>query len=208
MNVILCNGSLKGQKSASGLIIRSLQKRLSGQTPVKELNLGKGPFQEVLEADALVFVSPLYADALPSHTVRALRALEALFHKSPEKCRLVYAVVNSGFYEGRQNRLALEMFRCWSIRAGLTWGQGVGVGGGPMLTAIETIPEGHGPGKNFTQAMDILSQNIQAGAGGEDLLIDPNFPRILYKAAAEIGWRKQAAGNGLRKKDLNRKPGE
>lgn len=46
---------------------------------------------------------------------------------------IVYVLTNCGFIEGHQNALNLEQYECWTERAGLTWGGGVGIGGGVVL---------------------------------------------------------------------------
>jgi len=108
---------------------------------------------------------------------------------------LVYAIVNNGFYEGRQNVTALDMMRNFCDRAGLAWGQGVGVGAGGMAGAA---PVGHGPMKNLGSALDLLAENILGNNSAEDYIFEPNFPRFLYKASAHVGWKMQARKNGLK----------
>ena len=68
----------------------------------------------------------------------------------------VYAVVNCGFYEGRQNSLAIAMMENWCHRAGLRWGQGLGIGAGGMLAGIRNVPLGSGPKKNLGRALEQL----------------------------------------------------
>ncbi|MDD3225429.1 MAG: hypothetical protein PHX70_12160 [Clostridium sp.] len=36
----------------------------------------------------------------------------------------------------------------------------------------------------------------------ENIFITANFPRFLYKFAAQMGWQKDIKKNGLRRKDL------
>ena len=35
--------------------------------------------------------------------------------------------------------------------------------------------------------------------------VSPAFPRLLYKLAAQSGWREEIRKNGLRSKDLSRR---
>lgn len=37
---------------------------------------------------------------------------------------------------------------------------------------------------------------------GENIFIEPNFPRFAYKLAGEMNWRKAIRASGLRRKDL------
>lgn len=45
----------------------------------------------------------------------------------------VYCLVNCGFYEGHQNKLAIEMMGNWCEKAGIKWGEEVGIGAGGMI---------------------------------------------------------------------------
>lgn len=88
----------------------------------------------------------------------------------------VYVITNNGFFEGRQNNLALEMMKNFCIYAGLVWGQG-------LL-------------KRLGLALDALAENILGGKTAEDFIFQPPIPRFLYKAAAHMGWRMEAKKMG------------
>lgn len=89
------------------------------------------------------------------------------------------------------------------FKSGLKWGQGLGIGGGGMMTAIKNVPIGQGPKKSLGKAFRELANNILNGTSQENIFISPNFPRILYKLAAEMEWRKAIKANGLKRKDLS-----
>lgn len=111
-------------------------------------------------------------------------------------------MVNCGFYEGHQNKLALEMMENWCVKARLKWGQGIGIGAGGMLSGLKNVPIGHGPKKNLEKAFNQLTNNILNSSSEENIFVNANFPRILYKFAAEMGWRQAIKANGLKRKDL------
>lgn len=125
-----------------------------------------------------------------------------LFASIKEKEIIVYSLVNCGFYEGHQNELAIEMMENWCAKAGLKWGQGIGIGVGGMLPSLKRIPMGHGPKKNLQKAFKQLANNILKCTSEENIFITANFPRVLYKLAAEMGWRQSIKANGLKRKDL------
>lgn len=208
MNIALINGSPKHTGSASGVLLEELKGLLAGET-IAELNL-HGPVipeslpAELFRQDALVFAFPLYVDGIPSHLLRCLIKLEELF-RGGEAHPTVYAIVNCGFYEGTQNRHALRMMQCWCERAGLKWGRGVGAGSGGMIAGLSKVPPGKGPKKNVSTALAQLAGSIRGLSGGENMLVNPNFPRIAYHKTGELGWRSQARANGLQTKDLFRK---
>ncbi|MDR2160671.1 MAG: hypothetical protein LBO77_00775 [Desulfovibrio sp.] len=198
MKASLINGSPKKNNSASASIIKAIQIRMEHKADCTVCNAASQKQQEILESfdkcNALVFVFPLYVDSLPSHL---LRLLDDIWNKIADYApqARIYAVVNNGFYEGRQNAAALEVMRNFCACAGLQWGQGLGVGAGGMIFAA---PVGHGPLKNLGRALDLLAENILEGKTGDDYLFEPNFPKFLYKTFAHLGWIWQARKNGLK----------
>ncbi|MDR2179384.1 MAG: NAD(P)H-dependent oxidoreductase [Synergistaceae bacterium] len=196
MKIGIVNGSPKRNKSASGAIVNALCERLRGTSQVVCNAMTQSP-QEIAEAlrgsDAIVFVFPLYVDGIPSHVLRLLEG----YPSAPGAT--VYAIINNGFYEARQNTLAMDMVKSFCQRAGLRWGQALGAGGGGMLNGV---PIGRGPTKNFGLALDLLAKNIRELKTAENSSIDPGIPRFLYIFAAHLGWRRQARKNGLKVKQL------
>jgi len=161
--------------------------------------------EQLAECNVLVFAFPIYVDGIPSHLLNCLMQLESFFSAKEEKDIIVYSIANCGFYEGHQAAIAIEMMKNWCIKAGLCWGQGVGVGAGGMLTSIKNVPIGYGPKKSLGAAFEKLAKNILEHSSGEDIFITADFPRTLYKLAAEMGWRKSIKANGMKKKDLSLK---
>ena len=51
--------------------------------------------------------------------------------KTPGRC-----VINNGFFEGKQNHIAMEQMEIWCESAGAKWGQAIGIGTGEMLPFI------------------------------------------------------------------------
>ena len=103
------------------------------------------------------------------------------------------------FHEGNQNHLALAMIRHFCVSAGISWGQGLGVGAGGMVGAS---PLGHGPLRSIGLALDSLSDNIQRNVKDDDFFTMPNFPRSLYRIGGHHGWIKEAKKNGLKREEL------
>jgi hypothetical protein len=210
MNIALLNGSPKMKESASGTLLEELNQLINKGHSIIELKLNKKEISTIdLEliksSDILVFAFPLYVDGIPSHLLYCLKQLEDYFKKRNVTNISVYAMVNSGFYEGEQNMLALEMMKHWCTKTGLLWGQGLGIGAGGMLISTKNIPIGNGPKKNLGNALKTFSFNILNQKSGENIMITANFPRIAYKLAAEAGWRQRIKMNGLQVKDINNK---
>lgn len=210
MKVAFINGSPKFKESTSGLILNELKSFLKEPESVSEYFFRKtfvdgDDIKSLSECDALVFAFPLYVDGIPSHLLSCLIQLEGYFknhHKSNVK---VYGIVNSGFYEGKQNELAIEMLENWCYKAGFTWGQGLGIGAGMMLQSVMNVPMGHGPKKNLGEALKALGENISKGNTCKDLCITANFPRFLYKVSGNYNWKQIAKKNGVKPRELSRR---
>lgn len=208
MEIAFISGSPKIKDSASEYILQELKVFLENDNnTICEYHFIKPKLsieemEQLKECNVLVFAFPLYVDGVPSHVLNCLIQLEMFLIATKEKDITVYCLVNCGFYEGYQNTLAIEIMENWCAKAGVKWGQGVGIGAGGMLTAIKNVPIGHGPKKNLGKALKQLSNNILKRDSEENIFITANFPRFLYKLSAEIGWRKLIKSNGLKRKDL------
>ncbi len=206
MKIAAINGSPKTKGSLSGLILEQLEQQ-SGEPIALYHALGltreetpPETLLEMLNADALFVVFPLYVDALPAPLVELLSRLARAARddvRGMSQSPVVYAVVNCGFYEASQTKLALAMVRHFARRAGLAFGYGVGIGCGPMLSSM---------GKDWSKGLAAgvhavlrtLAADARQGLSGPDVFTRPKFPRALYKGAAHMGWRRLAGQNGVR----------
>ncbi len=207
MKTALINGSPKAKNSASEYVLKALRPLLPNEHEIVEYNFRKSTLSDydlgqIAECDILVFAFPLYVDGIPSQLVNCLYQLETFINAKPTKKSTVYCLVNSGFYEGHQNAIALEIMKNWCEKARINWGQGVGIGGGGMLSRLVGIPDGQGPKKNLLIVLRAIANSISTGTTADDLYISPNFPRFAYKLGAEMGWLQQGKANGLKRKDL------
>lgn len=214
MKITLINGSPKVKDSASGLILNELKIFLNNSEDEAERNISISEYnfrknkldsaviEEVVTSDILIFIFPLYVDGVPSHLLSCLVQLEEILKNIKEKNIKVYALVNSGFYEGEQNKSAIEIIENWSEKCELKWGQGIGIGAGPLLQSVKDVPEGHGPKKNLGSALTTISKNILNASSDDNIFISANFPRFAYKFAAEMGWKQAIKANKLKVRDL------
>ena len=207
MKIALINGSPKAKNSASECILNTLKAQFLNGNEITEYNfrtpkLSNDDLELIAECNILVFAFPLYVDGIPSQLLNCLYQMEMFFKTKPIKNMTVYSLVNSGFYEGHQNAIALEIMKNWCEKANLKWGQGIGIGGGGMLSMMAGVSDGKGPQKNLFQALKAIVSTISTGASADNIFISPNFPRFAYKIGAEIGWRQQGKANGLKRNDL------
>lgn len=208
MKIALINGSPKIKNSASSCLLSELKTFLEHDNNTiseyyfRKPQLSTKEMEQLAECNVLVFAFPLYVDGIPSHLLNCLIQMERFFSIIKEKDIIVYSLVNCGFYEGHQNALAIEIMKNWCEKTELKWGQGIGIGAGGMITSLKDVPIGQGPKKNLGLAFEKLTNNILRHESGDDIFITANLPRIIYKFAAEMGWRKSIKANGLRRKDL------
>ena len=205
MKICLIDGSPKHYGSASGKIIQFLEQRLGTGHDYAHCVSATAKPQELLDSmcgcNAIVIAFPLYVDGIPSHLLRLLLSVEKSLAGDAPGSKL-YVIVNNGFYEARQNQLALDMMRIFCDKAGLEWGQGIGIGGGGMILAI---PPDSRLMKNAYLALGVLAQNILSGQSAGDILSDPNIPRFLYIAISNMGWKNMAKKNEVSRKKLHGK---
>ena len=187
MNIALINGSPKKKDSASEIILSEI-KSLLGNNNINEISLNSPKLENPENFsghDILVFSFPLYIDGIPSHLLSCLCELEQYFRQNPSDT-MVYAMSNNGFFEGEQNKYAIELMKNWCIKSGLKWGGGLGVGAGGMLGGLKDVPAGKGPKKNISLAINKLSENILNKKENGIKFVSPNLPRFMYILVAII----------------------
>lgn len=228
MKTALINGSPKLKNSASLSILTDIKNFLMQERDenkiqsesdiiISEFTWNKPScsikdFEDICKCNTIVFSFPLYVDSAPSHLLKILVDFEHYIDeikKSNDMNQLkdinVYAVVNNGFFEGKQNCLAIETIGHWCKRLGFNMAGGIGIGGGGMLLAIKNVPCGSGPKKTIGIELKKLSNSIKSRQNYGISFIEPNFPAFLYKFMAETQWRKSVKANGLKAKDLGRR---
>ncbi len=201
----LINGSPKPSGSASAVLLKILKEHICGElleTALRGPEPGDGCVKALAGADTWVFAFPLYVDGIPSHLLSCLCRLQGL---AEEKHPRIYAVANCGFYEGEQNRLALSVMENFCQRAGCRWCGGVGIGGGGSLTSLPRVPEEKGPMGPVERALRELGDSISAGAARDNWYVTVALPRLMYKLAGQMGWRKMIRANGGRARDLDKR---
>lgn len=208
MKLTIVNGSPRHGKSNSGLLVELLLPFIKEKNEVNITHVGNYKsvdkyIDEIVKADMLVFAFPLYVDSIPSHI---LYLMERISENHRNNTLIIYVIMNNGFYEGKQNHIAIQQMKLWCCDNGFVWGQGIGCGAGEMLPFLKKVPLGHGPTKNLGDALEAFAININRRGTGEELYINPNWPRFIWKHQANrMYWIPKAKKNGLKKKDIFKK---
>lgn len=207
MKISIINGSPKAIKSNSEILENYLSSLLK-ENEIKKyysiyFRLNDENKNEIYNSDILIFLFPLHVDGIPSNLLKLLvKFEEEKVIKSETK---IYCIVNNGFYESKQNRLAILQIKNWCEKVNARWGQGIGVGAGELLPHLKKYPLGQGPLKNLGKVLDKFSTNILTLKSDEDIYINPNWLKSLYFFQATISWILKGRKNNLRVRELFRK---
>jgi len=208
MKVSLINGSQKPKESNSGIILDALDKLIKNDCEVKNYRLGmklfsEETYSEFVSSDVIVLAFPLYYHSIPTTMLKMLMELEKILKERSTNEIIVYAVVNNGLFEGKQNYLAFEMLKHWCERSGTIFGGGIGQGAGEMIGAMKSMPLSIGPFNNLARALKLLANKISSREPFDTVYLNPYFPRFLWAfMAVQLSWHPTARKNGLKKKDI------
>ena len=207
MKISIVNGSPKAIKSNSEILGNYLSSLLK-ENEIKKyysisFRLNDENKNEIYNSDVLIFLFPLYVDGIPSNLLKLLVKFEE--EKVVKFETKIYCIVNNGFYESKQNRLAILQMKNWCEKVKADWGQGIGVGAGELLPYLKKYKLGQGPLKNLGKVLDKFSTNILTLKSDEDIYINPNWLKSLYFFQATISWILKGRKNNLRVRELFRK---
>ena len=207
MKIGIVNGSPRGKKSNSEILIKYLCSLLEGHKINKYYSfsskINSEIKSEIHNADVLIFSFPLYIDSIPSSLLDILLKFEE--EKIVNSKTKIYCIANNGFFEGKQNQLAILQMKNWCEKIGAEWGQGVGIGAGEILSYLEKVPLGKGPLKNLGKVLEQFTNNIKTLKSGNEIYVNPNWSRLLYWTQGTVSWIIKARKNGLKMRDLFRK---
>ena len=207
MKITIINGSPKTVKSNSEILGNYLFPLLKENNIKKYYSiyfqLNDKTKNEIYNSDVLIFIFPLYVDGIPSNLLKLLVKFEKESVVRPET--KIYCIVNNGFYEGKQNFLALLHMKNWCKKVNAKWGQGIGIGSGELLSYLKKFKLGQGPLKNLEKILNILSRNILTLNSDKNIYINPNWPKSLYFIQGSISWILKARKNNLKIRELFKK---
>jgi hypothetical protein len=164
-------------------------------------------YETLQSADAIVFIFPLYFFCLPAMLTRFLQDFVAEFPATSQDSR-VYAIVNCGFPESGINLEAMRVLECFSQQTKRTFLGGVMVGCGGMLIGAKDAPFMRPVFERIDQLFARVTRDCRTDQP-ECMVIEqaePKFPRKLYYMAGNAGWNASARKNGIRIRDIKRKP--
>ena len=141
MKTVFINGSPQKRFSASGYFGKLQSILIRGQNVFLRLRTKsdhKKIFEQIIDADRVIFLIPLYVDCVPSHILSFLREMERFCKENKIKLK-IYAIANNGFIEGKQNATLFRVMENFCTRSDLQWCGGIGIGGGVMFNALKVV---------------------------------------------------------------------
>jgi hypothetical protein len=219
-NVVLISASPKIQEESVSKMLLSLAEGQMDTASIRttkvdvrqSITKGKtqADFEAMSKADALVFAFPLYFFCLPGILIRFLQDY-AQFLTQQEilvNNAKVYTIVNCGFPEPEINEEAVRVIQSFSRHTGASFRFGVLIGGGGMLLSAKDAPFMKKTMADLNAAFHSIGNDIQSEEqpSTQNISVSVKFPRKLYFFMGNKGWTSSARENGLKKKDLYRKP--
>ena len=141
MKTVFINGSPKKRFSVSSYFGKLQSIFIRGEKVFLRLRTKsdhKIIFEQIINADNVIFLLPLYVDCVPSHILSFLREMER-FCKEHKIELKIYAIANNGFIEGKQNAALFRVMENFCTRSDLLWCGGIGIGGGVMFNALKVV---------------------------------------------------------------------
>ena len=219
--VVFVNGSPKvsTEQSASQALIRMGKEYMSSQeldfyeVQVRNSLIHKKTeedFALLQKADAIIITFPLYIFCLPGILMRFLQDFqEYLKGNGGYQNRIkVYAVVNCGFPEAFINEEAVRVIQSFSRKTGAEFGFGTMIGSGGMLLSTMEASYMKMMKQELIGAFRRMREDILLQQKDSGVLVSAkaNVPVWLYYFMGNRGWYSAAKRNGLKKKELYRKP--
>jgi len=167
-------------------------------------------YATIADADAIIFIFPLYIFCLPGILMQYLQDYYQYYIQHEEKVQntKVYAVVNCGFPEPEINSQAVGVVQTFCAKIHASFRFAVLIGGGPMILEAKEAPFMKRINTESCAAFDLVKEDIQKSTyqSVDNISISVKFPKKLYYFMGGRGWISLARKNGLKKKDLYRKP--
>ena len=197
MNIVLINGSPKGEKSCSKYLLEVVKSYFDKENNVYEISIADKRIKDVDKFHVLTTV------------IKFLDGFEKYTKENNIKCdSRIYGIVNCGFYEGKQNRQALKILRNFTNHIEkLRYGGGIGIGTGPFIGNSSSIPWQAKIKSSIKEVLDKIIDVINSGESmGKDLYAEANMNKVLYMQAGNFGWISSGFKNKVYITSFNKKP--
>ncbi|AET69626.1 putative NADPH-quinone reductase (modulator of drug activity B) [Desulfosporosinus orientis DSM 765] len=169
-------------------------------------------FETLANANIIIISFPLYYFCMPGMLTRFLVDYHNYYtaRGTVKKNVKVYAIVNCGFPEPEINLEAVRVIKSFCPHINAEFRFGVLIGGGAMMIAAKDAPFMKKTLQNLKSAFSAIAADIQDESSTimDSINIGADFPffKRVYYFMGGRGWITTARKNGLKKKDLYKKP--
>ena len=205
--VVLLNASMRSKNGNSAKLAGELKKHITKETEIINLSKYLSNMSELVreleDVSTIVLCEPLYVDGLPSQLIRLLEKFRSEYEGGRKK---IYVLANMGLYESKQMINLFSAIKRWCGKMNFDYCGGLGVGAGELVGGItEAVRFGKWPTRKIGEGINRLAEAVNTNSKTEDIYAGVNgFPRSLYIAIANSGWKRMAKKNGITEKDLYR----
>ncbi|MBR0136845.1 MAG: flavodoxin family protein [Erysipelotrichaceae bacterium] len=205
---VILNSSMRCVKGNTAKLCEKLKGQLKTECEIINLASYLNKMDELVEnlkdVSTLVLAQPLYVDGLPSQTIRLLERFERNYDGPSKR---VYALSNMGLYEPKQLVNMFAAVENWCIRMHFEYCGALGVAAGELVGALmEAGSFRVWPLSRIYNGINELAKAIDEKKKTADIYTGVNgFPRSLYVAIANSGWKRMGKKNGITNEDLFRR---
>lgn len=176
---------------------------------VKEGHRAAKAMSTLLAGELLIIATPLYVDALPGLTTRALERLAEELRSQPNAVKRLAGVLNCGFPEAVHNRTALHILHAFAHQSGLLWAGGLAMGAGEILHG-KPLSSARLLMRAQIRALSMAAADLAAGRGispeASRHMARPLVPAFLFRWIAPFKWLLQARPYGISRQMLHDRP--
>lgn len=191
--ILILNGSPRAPKSNSKRYAEIFMRYSSGEVIYQ--NITRKNHQELCATmdgySDLLLVFPLYADALPAGLLQFLKVLEA---NPPQRKPVISILINCGFLEYEQNKVAMQMMELFCRRNGYRLGARLMLGSGEAIldTPFRFIA---------VRSIRKLARSVAQGTYQTYCATMP-LPKKIFQWAANRYWTNYGKRFGITKEQM------
>ena len=204
---VVLNVSMRAENSNSAKLAGALMGKMGKPSDTLFLKDSLKDMDSLTEKlssyEKIVLAMPLYVDGIPS---QAIRLFERIRDTGILRDKKIWLLANMGLCETVQLSNMISQVRLFCEKTGNYYMGAVAVGAGEL---VGVLTDHLGPDRLFLKdigkALGKLAASIEGASPLKDIYCGPRaFPRGLYIAIANSGWKRSAKAYGLKEEDLFR----
>lgn len=193
--ILILNGSPRAPRSNSKRYAGMFAHSYPGESEYREITRSNHAMlcEKMAAFSDVLLVFPLYADGLPVTLLNFLKSLEA---NPPARKPVISVLINCGFFEYRQNDIAVRMVELFCRQNGYQFGSVLEVGSGEAILDTPFC----------VLVRRRVKQLAQAIVQGQHRMLDVTMPltRGMFVRASTRYWLSYGKKNGIGRGEMAR----